>query len=144
MSKDLPEEIVDAKRNATAARARVDTDVAALQARLNPKTLAQDAMDSVRGRTDQLTDTAVETARKRPAVTALAGGTVALLVLRKPIRGIYRLIFKRKQRREERELPIRDRTQTRRELQRTQGALAAMPETASPNLVSETATSAKE
>lgn len=144
MSKEVPEEIVDAKRNATAARARVDTDVAALQARLNPRTLAQDAMETVRGRTDKLTDTAVETARKRPAVTAVAGGTVALLILRKPIRGIYRFIFKRKERREARELPIRDRVQTRRDAQRTQGALAAMPQTASPNLVADDAAAAKE
>ena len=145
MSKqEVPEEIVDAKRNATAARARIDTDVAALQAKLNPRTLAQDAMENVRGRTDKLTGTAVDTARKRPAVTAVAGSAVALIVLRKPIRGIYRFLFKRKERREARELPIRERAQTRRDAQRTQGALAAMPETASPNLVNETATTAKE
>lgn len=144
MSKEVPEEIVDAKRSAAAARARVDTDVAALQARLNPRTLAQDAMDNVRGQTDKLTGTAVETARKRPAAAALAGSAVALVVLRKPIRGIYRLIFKRKQRRADRELPIRDREQTRRDVQRTQGALAAMPEIATRNLVHETSTTAKE
>jgi hypothetical protein len=138
MSQDVPEEIVDAKRSAAAARARIDTDVAALQARLNPRTLAQDAMDTVRGRTDKLTDTAVDTARKRPAAAALAGSAIALIVLRKPIRGIYRLIFKRKERREARDLPIRDREQTRRDVRRTQGALAAMPEVSPPNLVHET------
>lgn len=129
MSKDVPEEIVDAKRNATAARARVDTDVAALQARLNPKTLAQDAMETVRDRTDKLTDTAVDTARRRPAAAAVAGSAVAFIVLRKPIRGLYRLIFKRKERREQRELPIRDRAQTRRDARRVQGALAGMGDT---------------
>lgn len=133
MTREVPEDIVDAKRNATAARARVDTDVAALQARLNPRTLAQDAMETVRGQTDKLTDSAVATARQRPAVTAVAGGTVALLVLRKPIRGLYRLIFKRKERRAARELPIRDRAQTRRDARRSQGALAAMPDAASPD-----------
>lgn len=144
MTKEVPEDIVDAKRNATAARARVDTDVAALQARLNPRTLAQDAMETVRGQTDKLTDSAVATARRRPAVTAVAGGTVALLVLRKPIRGLYRLIFKRKEPRAARELPIRDRTQTRRDARRSQGALAAMPDAASPDPVDDNVTSAKE
>lgn len=133
MTRELPEDIVDAKRNAAAARARVDTDVAALQARLNPRTLAQDAMATVRGQTDKLTDSAVETARRRPAVTALAGGTVALLVLHKPVRGLYRLIFKREERRAARELPIRDRAQTRRDARRSQGALAAMSGAAPPD-----------
>ena len=91
MTVEAPETIVQAKRNAARARARVDTDVAALQHRLHPRTIADTAIDSVRDKKDQ----AVGAARKRPAITAVAGGAVALLVLRKPLKGLYRLVGRR-------------------------------------------------
>jgi len=91
MTIEVPEEIVQAKRNAARARARVDTDVAALQYRLHPRTIADNAIDSVRDKKDQ----AVGAARQRPAITAVAGGAVALFVLRKPLRGLYRLVSRR-------------------------------------------------
>ena len=91
MTAEAPETIVQAKRNAARARARVDTDVAALQHRLHPRTIADTAIDSVRDKKDQ----AVGAARKRPAITAVAGGAVALLVLRKPLKGLYRLVGRR-------------------------------------------------
>ncbi len=104
MSTQTPQGIVDAKRQAVTARARIDTDVAALQARLHPKVLAQDALTGVREKTDQLTDTAVATARKRPAAAAAVGGVVGMVILRKPLRGLYRLLFRRH--REDDDLPV--------------------------------------
>ena len=91
MTVEAPETIVQAKRNAARARARVDTDVAALQHRLHPRTIADSAIDSVRDKKDQ----AVGAARRRPAITAVAGGAVVLLVLRKPLKGLYRLVGRR-------------------------------------------------
>ncbi|MDB5667117.1 MAG: hypothetical protein JWL74_67 [Alphaproteobacteria bacterium] len=91
MTVEAPEEIVQAKRNAARARARVDTDVAALQHRLHPRTIAESAIDTVRDKKDQ----AVGAARQRPAITAVAGGAVALVILRKPLRGLYRLVTRR-------------------------------------------------
>ncbi len=91
MTVEAPEEIVQAKRNAARARARVDTHVAALQHRLHPRTIAENAIDTVRDKKDQ----AVGAARQRPAIAAAAGGAVALIVLRKPLRGLYRLVSKR-------------------------------------------------
>ncbi|MFN3725330.1 MAG: DUF3618 domain-containing protein [Allosphingosinicella sp.] len=91
MTVEAPEEIVQAKRNAARARARVDTDVAALQHRLHPRTIADNAIDTVRDKKDQ----AVGAARKRPAITAVAGGAVALIVLRKPLKGLYRFVSRR-------------------------------------------------
>lgn len=91
MTVEAPDEIVQAKRNAARARARVDTDVAALQHRLHPRTIADSAIDSVRDKKDQ----AVGAARKRPGITAVAGGAVALVVLRKPLMGLYRLVTRR-------------------------------------------------
>lgn len=91
MTVEAPETIVQAKRNAARARARVDTDVAALQHRLHPRTIAENAIDTVRDKKDQ----AVGAARQRPAIAAVAGGAVALIVLRKPLKGLYRLVSKR-------------------------------------------------
>jgi len=91
MTVEAPEEIVQAKRNAARARARVDTDVAALKHQLHPRTIADNAIDTVRDKKDQ----AVGVARKRPAITAVAGGAVALIVLRKPLKGLYRLFTRR-------------------------------------------------
>ena len=91
MTVEAPEEIVQAKRNAARARARVDTDVAALQHRLHPRTIADNAIDTVRDKKDQ----AVGAARRRPAITAAAGGAVALIVLRKPLKGLYRFVSRR-------------------------------------------------
>ena len=91
MTVEAPEDIVQAKRNAARARARVDTGVAALQHRLHPRTIAENAIDSVRDKKDQ----AVGAARQRPAIAAAVGGAVALIVLRKPLRGLYRLVSRR-------------------------------------------------
>lgn len=91
MTVEAPETIVQAKRNAARARARVDTDVAALQYRLHPRTIADNAIDTVRDKKDQ----AVGAARRRPAITAVAGSAVALIVLRKPLRGLYRFVSRR-------------------------------------------------
>ena len=91
MTLEAPDTIVQAKRNAARARARVDTDVAALQHRLHPRTIADNAIDTVRDKKDQ----AVGAARSRPAITAVAGGAVALLILRKPLTGLYRFVGRR-------------------------------------------------
>ena len=91
MTGEAPEDIVQAKRNAAPVRARVDTDVAALQHRLHPRTIADNAMDSVRDTKDQ----AIGAARQRPAITAIAGGALALVVLRKPLKGLYRFVSRR-------------------------------------------------
>ena len=91
MTVEAPETIVQAKRNASRARARVDTDVAALQYRLHPRTIADNAIDTVRDKKDQ----AVGAARRRPAITAVAGSAIALLVLRKPLTGLYRFVSRR-------------------------------------------------
>ena len=91
MTVEVPEDIVQAKRNAARARARVDTDMAALQHRLHPRTIADNALDTVRDKKDQ----AVGAARQRPAITAAAGGAVALIVLRKPLKGLYRFVSRR-------------------------------------------------
>src|SRR5688572_2506302 len=92
MTVEAPDTIVQAKRNAARARSRVDTDVAALKQRLHPRTLAEDAIDNVREKKDR----AVGAARRRPAITAAAGGAVALIVLRKPLKGLYRLVTRRR------------------------------------------------
>jgi hypothetical protein len=90
------DDIAQAKRNAAVARARIDSDLGALQQRLNPKALAQETWSGVLEKTDTLTDQAVATARRRPGLAAGAAAATLLLVFRKPIaKGVKRL-FRRK------------------------------------------------
>lgn len=85
-------DIEQAKRNATVAKARVQTTVGALKQRLNPKTIAADAVENVKGKTGAVG----EVARKRPAAASAAAGVAALILLRKPLGKIARRLFSRK------------------------------------------------
>jgi hypothetical protein len=90
------DDIAQAKRNAAVARARIDSDLGALQQRLNPKALAQETWSGVLEKTDTLTDQAVATARRRPGPATGAAAATLLLVFRRPIaKGVKRL-FRRK------------------------------------------------
>lgn len=90
------EPIARAKQEATAARDRVDTTVGALQARLNPRARASEALDTVLDKTTTFADTAVDTARQRPTAVGVAAGAVALFVLRKPLGRLFGVMFRRK------------------------------------------------
>ncbi len=92
-------DIEQAKRNATVAKARMQTTVGALKQRLNPKTIAADAAENVKGRTAAIGDAA----RKRPAAASAAAGLAALIVFRKPVGKLVRGLFSRKAKAERRE-----------------------------------------
>ena len=88
-------EVVKATADAQAARDRLSRDVAALQDRLDPKLLAQEAKD-------RLTDTGVsvaETAKRNPAPFAGGAALLALLLIRKPVGRVLRRRRNRKARR---------------------------------------------
>jgi hypothetical protein len=77
-------EIEQAKRNATVARSRVQSTAGALKQRLNPRNLAADAVESVKGKTAAVGD-------KATAAAAIA----ALIVFRKPVKKLGRRLFGR-------------------------------------------------
>ena len=86
-------ELEQAKRAAVRARARVDSHVAALQARLRPANLAGEAWDGVKEKSADLADGALEAVKKRPAAVSAALGVLALFLAREPLkRAATRLI----------------------------------------------------
>lgn len=87
------ERIEQARRNAERARGRVESTLHALQARLHPKVLANDAWDGVREKGNDLADNALEAVKKRPATVSAAIGAFALFLAREPLkRAVTRLV----------------------------------------------------
>ena len=78
--------LVQAKRNAVAARRRLDSTLGALQLRLKPGNLAGEAWDGVKEKGADLTDGALEAVKKRPAMVSVAVGALALFLARDPIK----------------------------------------------------------
>lgn len=79
------------------ARARAVATGRELQARLAPKTIAQDAWSTVRDRSEALAGRGVEAVRAHPGAAAGAGATAVALLARRPLwRGIRRLFSRRK------------------------------------------------
>ncbi len=86
-------DLEQAKRNAVAARARVDSHVAALQLRLRPANLAGDAWDGVKDKSADRAGGALEAVKQRPAAVSVALGALALFLAREPLkRAAVRLI----------------------------------------------------
>lgn len=78
--------IEQAKRNTLRARGRLESTLAALQARLRPASLAGEAWDGVKDKSADLADGALQAVRKRPAIASAALGAIALFLAREPIR----------------------------------------------------------
>jgi ElaB/YqjD/DUF883 family membrane-anchored ribosome-binding protein len=79
------EAIEAAKRNAEAARRRLDSTLVALQQRLHPKSLATEAWDGVKEKSNDLAEGALDTVRQRPGAVSVALGAAVLFLARKPI-----------------------------------------------------------
>jgi len=77
--------ITAARARALAARTRLDASVAHAKARLSPRTLAADAVDSATEKAAGAAQSAVAFARERPAVAATGAGVIALLLARRPL-----------------------------------------------------------
>ena len=80
------ERIEAAKREAEAARRRLETTLGALQLRLRPRALATEAWDGVRGKGSDLADSALGAVKERPAAASLALGAFALFLARDPLK----------------------------------------------------------
>jgi hypothetical protein len=121
-------EIEQAKRNAAVARSRVQSTAGALKQRLNPRNLAADAVETVKGKTAAVGDKASDAARKRPGAATAAAAVAALIVFRKPVKKLARRLFSSTDKAERRE-----RKEAKRALKRqAKAAKAARRSDASP------------
>ena len=78
--------VEQAKRDALAARRRLDSTLVALQQRLHPKALANEAWDGVKEKSGDLAEGALGAVRQRPGAVSLAVGAAVLFLARDPLR----------------------------------------------------------
>ncbi|MEA3049230.1 MAG: hypothetical protein QOG84_1066 [Sphingomonadales bacterium] len=86
-------ELVAAKTQADAARARLMETVAELQQRLKPGTIAGNAWEGVKEKTGDMAGDAVEAVKARPVVVSTALGAFALFLARSPIKSAVSRLF---------------------------------------------------
>jgi len=85
--------IEQARRDALRSRQRFERTLAAVQSRLHPGNLAEEAWDGVKDKGADLADGALQAVKKRPAAVSLALGAFALFLARAPLqRAVSRLI----------------------------------------------------
>ena len=87
------ERIEEAKRNTVRVRGRLESTLAALQARLRPASLAGEAWDGVKDKSADLADGAFQAVRKRPAIASAAIGALALFLAREPLKRAVTRMF---------------------------------------------------
>ena len=86
-------EISAAKRAAAQARDRLDGTLAAVQQRLSPGNLAEEAWDGVKDKSADLAEGALQAVKSRPKAVSVALGAFALFLARAPLkRAVSRLI----------------------------------------------------
>ena len=86
-------EIERTRRDALSARARFEHTLAAVQHRLHPTNLAEEAWDGVKDKGADLADGALQAVKKRPAAVSVVLGAFALFLARAPLkRAVSRLI----------------------------------------------------
>lgn len=82
-------DIVRARAEAAAAKHRLLGSAHELQARLSPTTLAQDAWDGIRDRSETVAVEVSHAVSKRPVVAGAAAASVAALLVRKPLGRLF-------------------------------------------------------
>lgn len=86
-------DLEQAKRGAVRARDRFERTLAAVQHRLSPSNLAEEAWEGVKDKGADVADGALQAVKKRPAAVSLALGAFALFLARAPLkRAVRRLI----------------------------------------------------
>lgn len=86
-------EIEQAKRDAVRTRRRFEQTLAAVQERLRPGNLAEEAWDGVKDKGADLADGALKAVKSRPKAVSLALGALALFLARQPLkRAVTRLV----------------------------------------------------
>jgi hypothetical protein len=86
-------EIAKAKRAALRARDRFDRTLAAVQSRISPGNLAEEAWDGVKDKGADIAEGALQAVKSRPKAVSLALGAFAVFLARAPLkRAVGRLI----------------------------------------------------
>lgn len=86
-------EIEQARRDALRARSRFEQTLAAVQQRLKPGNLAEEAWDGVKDKSADLADSALQAVKSRPKAVSLVLGAFAIFLARQPLkRAVTRLI----------------------------------------------------
>jgi hypothetical protein len=85
--------IAEAKRAALQAKDSFDRTLAAVQHRLSPGNLAEEAWDGVKDKSVDMAEGALQAVKSRPKAVSLALGAFALFLARAPLkRAVTRLI----------------------------------------------------
>lgn len=91
-------ELLVATADARAARTRLSSTVAAIQRRLTPRALVDDALREVRERGAAVAEETVSLARRHPVETVAAAAVVTGVIARKPIwHAVSRLFSRRRE-----------------------------------------------
>jgi len=90
-----------AKREAEAARRRLDSTLVALQQRLHPKSLATEAWDEVKEKSSDLAEGALGAVKQRPGAVSLALGAAVLFLARDPLRRAVGKAFSKREEEED-------------------------------------------
>jgi hypothetical protein len=85
--------ILEARRQADAARQRLLATAAELQERLRPGTIAGNAWEGVKDRSGELADDAVEAVKARPIAAASVLAAFTLFLARSPIKSAVSRLF---------------------------------------------------
>jgi hypothetical protein len=86
-------DLEQAKRGAMRARERFERTLAAVQHRLSPGNLAEEAWEGVKDKGADVADGALQAVKRRPAAVSLALGAFALFLARAPLkRAVRRMI----------------------------------------------------
>jgi hypothetical protein len=86
-------EISQAKRACLQAKDRLDRTLAAVQHRLSPGNLAEEAWDGVKDKSADIAEGALQAVKSRPKAVSLALGAFAVFLARAPLkRAVTRLI----------------------------------------------------
>jgi Protein of unknown function (DUF3618) len=86
-------ELVAARAQAEAARARLMDTVAELQQRLKPATIAGQAWEGVKERTGDIAGDAVDAVKARPIIVSTALAAFTLFLARSPIKSAVSRLF---------------------------------------------------
>ena len=101
------EAVEAAKREAEAARRRLDSTLVALQQRLHPKSLATEAWDEVKEKSGDLAEGALGAVKQRPGAVSLALGAAVLFLARDPLRRAVGRAFSRREEEDDGRIPTR-------------------------------------